>query len=135
MNKSQSTDQANFTEVFRTGRLWEIELAASEFKKHNIPFYQQEQTSSGLKFAKPIAPAMAPGLWWVIYVSQNALQDAESILAELPVEKTENPGVWHYNASNKPNRILRWYYIFILLAFAAYVFDGIIDLVKMLIDS
>jgi len=50
-------------EVFQTGRLWEVELVANELDKEGIPFYQQEQTSSGLRLVKPFAPAIAPGVW------------------------------------------------------------------------
>jgi hypothetical protein len=117
-------------EVFQTGRLWEVELVANELDKEGIPFYQQEQTSSGLRLAKPFAPAMAPGVWWLIYVPQKSQERVDAIISGLPIEVTKNPGVWHYNASGKPSGWFRWYYIVILVFSSAFVIDGLIDLVE-----
>jgi hypothetical protein len=129
MTNSTHDKNANFVEAFRTGRIWEVELVASELEKEGVPFHQQEQASSGLRLAKPFAAAMGPGVWWLIYVPLASQKQVESIISELPIEVTKNPGVWHYNASGRPNKWFRWYFIVVLLFVAAFVIDGLINLV------
>ncbi|MDH3998041.1 MAG: hypothetical protein OET90_04300 [Desulfuromonadales bacterium] len=129
MTNSTLDKDADFVEAFRTGRIWEVELVAYELEKEGVPFYQQEQASSGLRLAKPFAAAMGPGVWWLIYVPQASHERVNAIISGLPIDVTKNPGVWHYNASGKPSKWFRWYFIVMLLFFAVYVINGLIDLV------
>ena len=126
-------EEANFTEVFRTGRLWEVELVANELKKQGVPFYQEEQNSGGLRLAKPVMPNMGPGLWWVVLVPESIVKQAKSIISTLPIEVTESPGVWHYN-SGKPNWLFKWYSISILAMFLIGMLAYVFDLAGMLLN-
>ena len=121
-------EEANFTEVFRTGRLWEVEL-----KKQGVPFYQEEQKSGGLRIAKPVMPNMTPGIWWVVLVPEDIVQEAKTIISTLPIEVTKSPGVWHYN-SGKPNRLFKWYDISILAMFLVGLLVYIFDLAGTLLN-
>ena len=130
MTNPPTNENANFVEVFRTGRTWEVEMVANELQNRGIPFYQQEQTSSGLRFAKPLATAMGPSVWWLIYAPEKSQEQVEAVISDLPIEVTKNPGVWHYNASGKPSKWFRWYYLVILVFITAYIINGLIDLVE-----
>ena len=107
MEKEHPETEANFVEVFRTGRLWEIELVASELTKKELPFFQQEITSSGLKLAKPLATSMGPGCWWAILTPENNKVKAEELISKLPIEITKNPGIWHFSGTGKPHKIFK----------------------------
>ena len=130
MEKEHPETEANFVEVFRTGRLWEIELVASELQKKELPFFQQEITSSGLKLAKPLATSMGPGCWWAILTPENYKEKTEQLIATLPIETTKNPGIWHFTGSGKPNKIFKLLCGFILAVSLVFVLFRFVEYLK-----
>jgi len=126
-------EEANFTEVFRTGRLWEIELVASELKKQKVPFYQEEQTSAGLRLAKPVMPNMAPGVWWVIFSPEVSAEQAKSIINNLPIEVSDSLGVWHYN-SCRQSKMFKWYGLATLASFLVWLLYIVFDLATEILN-
>jgi hypothetical protein len=91
-----STSQTKHVVVFKTGKLYELDTASEALKGKNIPFYRQEEASSGLLMAMPAQPTMGPGIWYSILVPEIAVEDAKAILAELPFEVGTNPDIWHF---------------------------------------
>lgn len=100
--------------VFKTGKLYELDMATEALKENNIPFYRQSESSSGLRTAMPAQPTMGPGTWYSILVPEIAVEDAKVILAELPFEIGTNPGIWHFGADEKAKKGWKIYGYFIL---------------------
>jgi len=119
---------AEFLVVMRTGRIWEVEMVADAFKKAKIPCYQQLETSSGLRVAKEIPQSMGPGDWWAFYVPKRFQKRAEEVLAELPIEVTINPDIWHFGPPEEGKRFLKTYATYALIAFGISVILFIIGL-------
>ncbi|MBW1899892.1 MAG: hypothetical protein JRI61_12690 [Deltaproteobacteria bacterium] len=66
--------------ILKTGRLFEHDIAANALAENSIPFYKQMETSSGLRLAMPFQPAMGPGTYYNILVSEKFLEEAKQIL-------------------------------------------------------
>ncbi|HSR87899.1 MAG TPA: DUF2007 domain-containing protein [Pontiella sp.] len=82
--------------LFRTGQLFEIDMAAELLKERGIPCYTQQQTSSGLKAAMPAAPATGPGMWWNLLVPAGYATAAQETLENLSLGEGADPGVWGF---------------------------------------
>jgi hypothetical protein len=128
--KESTGEDAEFVVVLRTGRIWEVEMVAEGFKKEGIPCYQQLETSSGLRLAKEILQAMGPGDWWAFYVPKRFQKRAEEVLAELPIEVTINPDIWHFGPSEKGKKFFKTYAIYTLIAFGIGLILFIIGLLR-----
>jgi hypothetical protein len=100
--------------VFKTGKLYELDMATEALKENNIPFYRQSESSSGLRTAMPAQPTMGPGTWYSILVPEIAVEDAKAILAELPFEIGTNPDIWHFRPDEKVKKWWKMYGYFIL---------------------
>jgi len=116
--KESIGEETEFVVVLRTGRIWEVEMVAEAFKKAKIPCYEQLETSSGLRLAKEIPQAMGPGDWWAFYVPKRIQKTAEEVLAELPIEVTVNPDIWHFSPSGEGKRFFKAYAWYTLIALA-----------------
>jgi len=123
-------EDAEFVPVLRTGRLWEVEMVADAFKKAKIPCYQQLETSAGLRLAKEIPQTMGPGDWWAFYVPKRLRRRAEEVLAELPIEVTLNPDIWHFSSSEKSKRLFKTYAVYALIVFGISIILFIVDLLR-----
>jgi hypothetical protein len=91
-----SAERTNFVTVFRTGNLVYLDWASNALEAAGIPFQRREETSGGLTVAMPAAPSSFPGTWWSIVVPEESLSRGQQVLAELPFEKTTNPGIWDF---------------------------------------
>lgn len=100
--------------VFKTGKLYELDMASEALKEKNIPFYRQSESSSGIRTAMPAQPTMGPGTWYSILVPEIAVEDAKAILAELPFEVGTNPDIWHFGPDEKVKKGWKIYGYFIL---------------------
>jgi hypothetical protein len=129
-SKESISEDAEFVVVLRTGRIWEVEMVAEEFKKAKIPCYQQLETSSGLRLAKEIPQAMGPGDWWAFYVPKTFQKKAEEVLMGLPIEVTINPDIWHFSSSGEGKRFFKAYAIYTLLALGIGLIVFIIGLLR-----
>lgn len=108
-------DQTNGVVIFRTGQLFEIDMASNVLKEKGIPHYTREETSGGLKLAMPAAPATGPGTWWCIVVPQAHSEEARQELEGLPFCQGENPGVWGFQPRPKVKLGWRIYAALVLL--------------------
>jgi hypothetical protein len=129
-SKKQLAEDADFVVVIRTGRIWEVEMIANAFKKAKIPCYQQLETSGGLRVAKEIPQSMGPGDWWAFYVPKRSQKRAEKVLAELPIEVTVNPDIWHFGPPEEGKKYFKTYATYMLLAFGISLFLFIIGLLR-----
>ncbi len=105
-------------------------MAANALKENDIPFYKQMETSSGLRIAMPFQPAMGPGTYYNILVSPEFAEEAKTILADLPIDVTVDPDIWHFGANEILKR--RWkIFIWLFLAFSVMAFAA--GLIKRII--
>jgi hypothetical protein len=88
-----------FIVAFRTGQLYEIDMAADALKQKGMPFYMQQETESGLTLAMPAAPASGPGIWWSLLVPRPCADDARDVLKTLPINPSQEPDVWGFEPS------------------------------------
>ena len=108
--------------IFKTGKIYELDLVSNALKEANIPYYRQEETSGGLKLAMSVTPAMGPGNWYSIIVTESVLNDAKKILETLPIETKTNPGVWDFSPKNKINKLWKIFAISIILIYIVILF-------------
>ncbi len=99
-----NNNQTNFICVLKTGKTHEHDMAANALKDNGIPFYKEQETSSGLRLAMPFQSTMGPGTFFSILVPEKAIDDAKSILNELPIDLTTDPDVWHFSPNKKAKR-------------------------------
>jgi hypothetical protein len=125
----KTEDDADFTVIFKTGRIWEYDMVVNTLKDKDIPFQSFEESSSGLRFAMPLRATPGPGVWWGVSVPQQHIEKAGSLLSELPIDVTTTPDVWHFSSSTKVKTGLK-IYAWIVLAFtAASLIYKIIDFI------
>ena len=110
------------TTVFKTGKLHEFDMAANVLIDEGIPFFKETESSSGLRLAMPFQPAMGPGIWYSILVPDPLIEQARSLLSNLPFEISTDPEIWHFGSSEKQKR---WWKIFawFMLVLAAVFFS------------
>ncbi len=75
--------------VFKTAKVFELEMIKSVFKDAGIPFFYKEENMSGLPFGLPLTPLSGPGISFTLLVPEAALEDARSIIDSLPVEQAD----------------------------------------------
>ncbi|HAM53028.1 MAG TPA: hypothetical protein DCP92_20875 [Nitrospiraceae bacterium] len=121
-----STDD-NFVIVLKTGKRYELEMATNALTEANIPYYMQEDTSSGVRLAMPISTAMGPGLWWTLFVPERLVSKAQEVLEQLPFEVKTNPDIWDFGPSEETKQGFKFYawlmLIAVLVAFIKFLFD------------
>ena len=122
------TDNTNFLVIFRSGRLYEIEIASNALREHNIPFYLQEETSGGLKVAMPLMPTPASGVCWLMHVPEEKATEAKQLLSELPMEVSTEPDIWHFGPSEKSKQGWKIFAAFILILFFAWLIKTTFDI-------
>ena len=122
--------EAGYKIIFKSGKLYEFDMVTNALKEKGIPFFQREETASGVRFAVT-QPAMGPGVWYSILVPEPAVDDALAVLAELPVEPTTEPDVWGFGPSEETKRGwqfgLRIYVVGLLLAVAISLMVSLLD--------
>ena len=86
-------DQSNsgYTCVLKTGRLHGHDMAANALTENGIPFFKQEESVSGLKLAMPFQPSMGLGTHFNILLPERFLEEAKTILENLPIVLTRIP--------------------------------------------
>jgi hypothetical protein len=102
-------NNTKFVCIFKTGKLYELDMAVNALTEKKIPFYREEVSSSGLRFAMPFQPSMGPGTWFAIIVPEVAVNEARNILEGLPFKVSNNPDIWHFGASKKERAAWRIY--------------------------
>ena len=89
--------------ILKTGRLHELELASNTLKEAGIPHYKQEEQITGIKTGM-YTPVMGPGTYWNLLVPISEKSSAEKILAQLPIDHSNNPDLWHFSDNKKIKR-------------------------------
>ncbi len=87
-------------------------MAANVLSNEGIPFFNETESSSGVRLSMPLQPKMGPGTWYSILVPEQLNEHAKSVLSNLPFEIGTDPDNWHFGS---PERQKRWWKIFILL--------------------
>ena len=97
------------TVIFKTGKLNEFDMVSNALQDEGIPFFKETESSSGVRFAMPFQPAMGAGIWYSILVPDPLIEQARSLLSNLPFEISTDPEIWHFGSSEKQKR---WWEIF-----------------------
>jgi len=113
--------------IFKTGKLYELDMASDLLSEKGIPFYKECENAAGLRLAMPFQPVMGPGQWYSILVHKDIAAKAREELNNLPFEITTNPGIWHFGASETVKKFWRmsaWVSLFIgFLFLIKYIYD------------
>lgn len=107
--------------VFKTGKLYELDMVANALEEKHIPFFRQEESSGGVRFAMPFQPSMGPGTGFCIFVPRKAVDDAMEILSGMPFETSTNPSVWDFGARSAARRYWRIYAWVLLVMFGLFL--------------
>jgi hypothetical protein len=91
----------NFVTVFRTGQLWEIDMARDALKQAQVPHFVREESLSGVISAFQATPAPGIGITWCLQVPETIVEDAKLILSELPIDLNKQPGYWDFTSDKK----------------------------------
>ncbi|HTK82712.1 MAG TPA: DUF2007 domain-containing protein [Bacteroidota bacterium] len=116
-------EHTHFVRAFRSGRLWEIDMARDELKNADIPFFVREENLSGLSLAFPAIPAPGIGVTWSILVPESFVDKAKEALTSLPIEVDKQPGFWDFTTDSKVQRGLK-IFIWTMLIFYGYMIFG-----------
>jgi hypothetical protein len=68
-------------------------MAANSLGDEGIPFFKQTESSSGVRTAMSLQPAMGPGTWYSILVPDRIIEQAKSSLSNLLFEIGTNPDI------------------------------------------
>lgn len=112
--------------VLKTGRLYEADMLAEALTEAGIPHYRRQETFAGLTFAMPAMPAPGPGTFFTVLVPEIAKDDAEEVLASLPVEP-ENPGLWSFSPRPWARKVFVVYAVITLGVMAVSMIAGVIE--------
>ncbi|MFH1148816.1 MAG: hypothetical protein V1736_14085 [Pseudomonadota bacterium] len=91
--------------VFKTAKPDELEMAENALKEKGIPFFKQQESSSGVRLAMTFQPFMGSGNWFLIFVPRKVAGDAKSALAKLPIKTGKYSITWD---SPIPGRMSIW---------------------------
>ncbi len=113
--------------IFKTGKLYELDMACDLLSEKGIPYYKECENSAGVRLAMPFQPSMGPGIWYSIMVHKDIAASAKDELNNLPFEITTNPDIWHFHPSEKVKkfwRISAWITLLISVLFLIkYIYD------------
>lgn len=110
-------DKINFITLFRSGQIWEIDIARDALSLAKIPHFVREETLSGVISAFHPTPAPGVGVTWCLLVPDIIIEDAKLVLSELPIDLNKNPDYWDFTSdfkSIKSFKYLIWIYLAIL---------------------
>ena len=110
--------QMNPVVVFRTGQVWQMDMAVNALKEARLAYFSQEENASGLRLAMPVAPTPGPGVCWSLLVPESAVEDAKRVLSELPFEIKTNPDAWDFKPEEAVKKTWRTW-IVVWLVFLA----------------
>ncbi len=107
-------DQPTREFVYRSGRLYEADLVATEMERLGLPFHRAEETPLGTRFAMPAAPSMGPSSYWLVVVPGSHAAIARAVVRRLPVSRRAYPGVWAFGPTSAAKnffKVCAWIYI------------------------
>jgi hypothetical protein len=116
--------------VLKTGHLYEHDMAVVALKKQGIPFYNETESSRGLRQAMPLQPSVGPGTFYSILVPSKFVETAKQILEELPFEITTNPDVWDF-LPDKHKKLKKYWKVYAWICVIILLFSLIQALVEI----
>jgi len=119
-----------FVIILKTGKRYELDMATNALTEASIPYYTQEDDSSGVRLAMPISTSMEPGMWWTIFVPEEAVSRAREVIERLPFETKTNPDIWDFGPSKKVKRGFTIYTWIILTLLLILLIKFLFDLLK-----
>ncbi|KPK95192.1 hypothetical protein AMJ80_05195 [bacterium SM23_31] len=114
--------------IFKTGKIFELDMVTNVLQEKGIPFYTQEESLSGIKLAMSLQPTMGPGIWYSVLVPEKAAKDAKFIISELPIDIGTNPDIWDFGPSKVTKRSWKIFAWSVLLIFALMCIKLLCDL-------
>jgi hypothetical protein len=131
--KPENVVDSRFRVVFRTGRVYELDVAQDTLRDAGIPSYAQEEGIGGLVTALPSSPVAGPGVWFNVLVPEERLADARNALSDAPLalalDLDSEPGVGHFDPGRRWRATWRIYAAVVLLISVAI---GILELIRNL---
>ena len=86
----------SFVTVLCTGQVMKFDMAVDALKEAGIAHQVRAETSTGLRLAVPVMPALGPGNFFTVLVPATAESEAKRVLSELPFDITTNPDSWDF---------------------------------------
>jgi hypothetical protein len=114
-------ERTEYVTVFRSGKLWEIDLGRDALKENNVPFFAQTQSLSGVQMALDAAPTMGPGVSWSLLVPPEAVERAREVLRSHRLETEKEPGAWDFAPDTRVKKYWKAY-IWVVLIIMALMF-------------
>jgi hypothetical protein len=112
---SSDHESANHVVIFRTGKVWEFDMARDALKQHNIPFFGQTDNVSGVRTAVDAMPTPGPGAFWSILVPEQAAHRAQQILRQCRLDVEKKPLIWDFNPAPEGKKFWKSYATFTLI--------------------
>ena len=106
---------ANHIIIFRTGKLWEFDLARDALKQHGIPLFARSDSMSGVRTAVDAMPMQGPGVFWCLLVPEQAARRAKQILRGCHLEVEKQPLIWDFAPRRGNKKFWKSYVWFILI--------------------
>ena len=103
--------------IFRTAKLWELDMARDALKQSNIPHFCREEDLSGLRTMFSALPTPGVGVVWCIFAPQSEEGRAKEVLTQLPIDLNQQPGFWDFTSHAGT---IRGYKIFIWVVLITY---------------
>lgn len=105
----ENNEKTEYVVIFRTGKLWEFDLARDTLKEHNIPFFAQTQSLSGVQTAFDVAPSMGPGVSWSLLVPGEGAVQARELLQASRLDVGKEPEAWDFAPQPKVKKYWKAY--------------------------
>jgi hypothetical protein len=112
--------------VFRTGQLWQIDMAVNALKEAHIPYFTQEETAGGVRLAMPVMPTPGPGVWWSLFVSESEVEETRRVLSNLPFDIKTNPDAWDFTPAPEVKQVWKTFIVIGLILFIVSLIIGLI---------
>ena len=94
---------SRFRVVFRTGRVYELDIARNTLNEAGIPSYAQGEDVGGVVMAIPSSPTPGPGVWFNLLVPEERLAEARDALTKAPIDLDLDsaPDFWHFPSQRR----------------------------------
>ena len=103
---SSKHKSSNHAVIFRTGKLWEFDMARDALKQHKIPSFAQQDNMSGIRTAVDAMPIQGPGVFWNILVPERFAHRAQEILKGCRLDVEKKPLIWDFGPAPESKKFL-----------------------------
>jgi hypothetical protein len=105
----ESEERTDFLSVFRTGKVWELDLARDALNKHQIPYFTRTESMSGIMTALDVMPTTGPGVFWSLLVPRETADKAREILRVCRLNVEKEPEIWGFAPESKVKKYWKMY--------------------------